>query len=371
MRPAWAEINLDNLAFNIRQIRGITNGNSKIMAVVKADAYGHGIVETSRVLLQNGADRLGVAILDEAVHLRERGVKVPIVILGYTPVGDYSKIVEHNLIQTIFEYRHAEILSQEALRNNVRIPVHVKIDTGMGRLGFLPVEGSIDILAKIMDLPGIYVEGIYTHFANADALDPGYTQEQLERFLWFLDRLEKRNIRISIRHAANSAGILNFPQAHLDMVRPGIVLYGMLPSAAMANAPQLKPVMSLKAKVASVKHMPAGSNISYGCTCKLEKNCVIAVLPLGYADGYTRHFSNNGFALVGGHRVPLLGRVCMDQVMVDVSGIPNVAIGDEAVLLGRQQDCEITAEELALLAGTINYEIVCMISHRVPRIYVK
>ncbi len=371
MRPAWAEINLDNLAFNIRQIRGITKEDSKILAVVKADAYGHGIVETSRVLLENGADGLGVAILDEAVSLRENGFNVPIVILGYTPVSDFPQIVKHNLIQTIYDYSHAEILSHEALRKNLRIPVHIKIDTGMGRLGFLPVKDSVDILANIMDLPGIYVEGIYTHFSNADSSDSGYTQEQLEHFLGFLGKLEDRNIRIPIRHAANSAGILNYPQAHLDMVRPGIILYGLLPATPLHNAPQLKPVMSLKARVASVKNLPEGTSISYGCTCTLERNRLIAVLPLGYADGYTRHFSNNSFALVGGHRVPLIGRVCMDQVMVDVSEVPDIQIGDEAVLLGQQHDSEITAEELALRAGTINYEIVCMISNRVPRRYIK
>lgn len=371
MRPVWAEINLNNLAFNIRQIRRITNENSKILAVVKADAYGHGVVETSQVLLENGADGLGVAILDEAVKLREKGFTAPIVILGYTPESDFPQVVQHNLIQTIYEYSHAELLSREALRQNFRIPVHVKIDTGMGRLGFLPAEDTIDILAEMMELPGIYVEGIYTHLANADVCDSGYTEEQLERYFWFLNKLEERNVKVPIRHAANSAGILNYPQAHLDMVRPGIVLYGLLPYSPMENAPELKPVMSLKAQIASVKKMPVGSKIGYGCTCELEKNCVIAVLPLGYADGYTRHFSNNCCVLVGGHRVPLLGRVCMDQIMVDVSEIPDVAIGDEAVLLGQQESAEITAEELALQAGTINYEIVCMISHRVPRTYIK
>ena len=369
MRPAWAEINLDNLAFNVRQIRKITNAGSKIMAVVKADAYGHGIVETSEVVLKNGADRLGVAILDEAVTLREKGFKVPIVILGCTPVTELPIVVAYDLTQTIFEYGHAEILSREAQKVNKRVPVHVKVDTGMGRLGFLAREESIGMIEKILALPGLYVEGIYTHLANADAQDKGYTVEQLERFFWFLERLKQRNISIPIKHAANSAGIIEFPEAHLDMVRPGIVLYGLLPSNQLKNTPALKPAMSLKAKVASVKQMPAGSSIGYGCTHKLDKNSVIAVLPLGYADGYSAHFSNNSYALVCGQRVPLVGRVCMDQIMVDVTGVPGVSIGDEAVLLGKQGNDEISAEELAVQAGTINYEIVCMISHRVPRKY--
>lgn len=372
MRPAWAEINLGNLAYNVRQIRKITNPCSKIMAVVKADAYGHGIVETSKTVLENGADRLGVAILDEGITLRDNGLQVPIVVLGYIPVSDLSDVVDYGLTPTIYEYGHAEALSREAVKQNRKVPVHVKIDTGMGRLGFLPVEESVGILEKIMELPGIFVEGIYTHLADADSPDRSYTVEQLEKFFWFLGKLKEKNISIPIRHAANSAGIISFPEAHLDMVRPGIVLYGLFPSPDMDKGSlPLKPVMSLKAKVGSVKNIPAGSSIGYGCTHKLDRNCVIAVLPLGYADGYSRHFSNKGFALVGGHRVPLVGRVCMDQVMADVSQVPGISIGDEAVLLGSQGNEEISADDLALWAGTINYEIVCMISHRVPRKYVR
>lgn len=370
MRPGWAEINLDNLAFNVRQVRGITKSNSQIMAVVKADAYGHGIEETSEVVLKNGADRLGVAILDEAITLCHKGFKVPIVIFGYTPINDLADVVAFGLTQTIFEYGHAEILSREALKRNKRVPVHIKIDTGMGRLGFLACEDSISKIEKIIRLPGIFVEGIYTHLANADSKDRGYTTEQMEQFFWFLEQLDNRKISIPIKHAANSAGIMSYPESHLDMVRPGIILYGLFPSIEQKNSTlSLKPVMSLKAKVASVKYIPAGSSIGYGCTHKLDRNSVIAVLPLGYADGYSTHFSNNSYALVGGNRVPLVGRVCMDQVMVDVSSVPDVSIGDEAVLLGKQGNAEISADELAQKAGTINYEIVCMISRRVPRKY--
>ena len=371
MRPAWAEINLDNLAHNVRQIRDLTSPASKIMAVVKADAYGHGILQTSEVVLRNGADYLGVAILDEAVTLRNHGFKAPIVILGYTPVSDLAQVVAFDLTQTIFEYGHAEALSREALKQNKRVPVHIKVDSGMGRLGFLAREESIFLVEKTLELPGIFVEGIYSHLANADSLDKSYTLEQLERFFLFLDNLKERNIHIPIRHTANSAGILCYPEAHLDMVRPGIVLYGLFPSAAVKREELfLKPVMSLKANVASVKSIPAGCSIGYGCTHKLDKNSVIAVLPLGYADGYSVDFSNNSHALLKGQRVPVVGRVCMDQIMVDASSVPGVEIGDEAVLMGRQGQEEISADELARLVGTINYEIVCMISHRVPRRYV-
>lgn len=370
MRPAWAEIDLNNLAHNVRQIRGITSAGSKIMAVVKADAYGHGILQTSEVVLQNGADYLGVAILDEAITLREHGFKVPIVILGYTPVSDLDKVVKYDLRQTIFDYGHAEVLSKEALKQNKKAVVHIKIDSGMGRLGFLAEEASISLVEKTLDLPGIFVEGIYSHFAKADSADKGYTLEQMERFFGFLEYLDRKNIHIPIKHAANSAGIIGFPEAHLDMVRPGIVLYGLFPSdETTREGLSLKPVMSLKARVASVKNMPAGSSIGYGCTHRLEKKSVIAVLPLGYADGYNVHFSNNSFALLHGQKVPVVGRVCMDQLMVDASTIPDLQIGDEAVLLGKQGQNEITADELARLVGTINYEIVCMISHRVPREY--
>jgi alanine racemase len=370
MRPAWAEINLANLGFNIRQVRGIVKPDTKIMAIVKADGYGHGLFEVSEIALKNGAERLGVAILDEALALRSRGFRVPILILGYTPASSFPDVVDHGLIQTIFDYGQAEKLSREALKKNRKVPVHVKIDTGMGRLGLLAGEKSIGQLEKIMELPGIFVEGVYTHLANADQ-DRTYTVEQLDRFFGFLGRIKEKNISIPIRHAANSAGILNYPEAHLDMVRPGIILYGLFPSTGMKKngSLALKPVMSLKAEVASVKHIPAGSSIGYGCTYKLEKDSIIAVLPLGYADGYTTRFSNNSNVLVHGHRVPLVGRVCMDQIMVDVTSVPGVSIGDEAVLLGKQGDEEVTADDLAENAGVINYEIVCGVSSRVPRKY--
>jgi len=370
MRPAWAEIDLDNLAHNVREIRKITSPNSKIMAVVKADAYGHGIIKTSEVVLRNGADCLGVAILDEALSLRERGFKVPIVILGYTPESDLEHVVANGLTQTVFNYRHGEALSREAVRQNKKAAVHIKIDSGMGRLGFLPCEESLQLVERILDLPGIYVEGVYSHLASADAPDRVYTLEQLESFFWFLDKMKERNINIPVKHVANSAGILNYPEAHLDMVRPGIILYGLLPSPHVrTEGLSLKPVMSVKARVGSLKRIPAGSSIGYSCTYKLGKDCVIAVLPLGYADGYSVRFSNNSFVLLHGQRVPVVGRVCMDQIMVDASSVPGVDIGDEAVLLGRQGQEEISADELAQLVGTINYEIVCMVSHRVPRKY--
>jgi len=370
-RPAWAEINLDNLAHNTREIKRITSSSARIMAVVKANAYGHGVYDVGRVVLENGAERLGVAILDEAIKLRSRGFKVPIVILGYTPVSDLGAVVDYDLIQTIFDYDHAKFLSEAAVRQGKAAKVHIKIDTGMGRLGFLAEEKTVEIVKRIVELPGIFIEGIYTHFANADSRDKSYTTEQMERFSWFLKRLEEESISIPIKHAANSAAVIDLPETHLDMVRPGIVLYGLYPSEEVDRTRvSLKPVMSLKAQVASVKRIKAGSAISYGCTYTLKRDSLVAVLPLGYADGYSWLLSNKGEVLIKGKRVPVIGRVCMDQLMVDVSSVPGVKIGDEAVVMGKQGAQEITAEEIAGRLGTINYEVICMISERVPRRYV-
>ncbi|HBT20778.1 MAG TPA: alanine racemase [Peptococcaceae bacterium] len=369
-RPAWAEINLDNLAHNIREVRRIVNSKSQIMAVVKANAYGHGVYEAGRVFLENGARYLGVAILDEAVKLRLKGFNVPIVILGYTPVSDLGMVVEYDLIQTIFDLDHANFLSEAALRQGKKAKIHIKIDTGMGRLGFPAEEKSVEIVEKIAELPGIFIEGIYTHFASADTKDKTYTLEQLKKFCWFLEKLRETGIDIPIKHAANSAALMDIPETHLDMVRPGIILYGLYPSDEVDKSKiSLKPALSLKAQVASVKRMKAGSSISYGCTYTLKKDSLVAVLPIGYADGYSWLLSNKGYVLVGGKRVPIIGRVCMDQLMVDVSSVPDVKIGDEAVFIGRQGAEEITAEDIARWIGTINYEVICMISERVPRRY--
>lgn len=369
-RPAWAEIDLDALAHNVREIRRIIDPRAQIMAVVKANGYGHGVEPVSRTALRNGADWLGVALLQEAILLREKGINAPVVILGYTPDEDVEEVVAHDIGQTIFTWEGALAMAAAARRLGKTAKIHIKIDTGMGRIGFPPDKETVETVFRIAHLPGVEVEGIYTHFAAADETDKSYTEEQFGRFIWLLKQLAARGVYIRWRHCANSAALLDLQYTHLDLVRPGIVIYGLFPSAEVRHdTVRLVPVMSLKARVAFVKDVPTGASISYGRTYVAEKPKRIATIPLGYADGYSRLLSNKGEVLIKGHRAPVVGRVCMDQLMVDVTHIPGVIQGDEVVLLGRQGDEVITAEEIAARLGTINYEIVCMISERVPRLY--
>ena len=370
LRPVWAEIDLSAIENNIREIRRLTKPSAKVMAVVKANAYGHGAVAVSKTVLTNGADWLAVALLQEAVELREAGFSVPILILGYTPLEQMELVITNDLRQTIYSLEQAEALSSAAGKAGRKATVHIKVDTGMGRIGFLPKQESIDSIIKIARLPHLEVEGIYTHFAIADAEDKDYSIEQLQYFQWLLDQLAKSGLHISIRHAANSAALIDLPEAHFDLVRPGLILYGMYPSNEVQKTKLfLRQAMSLKAEVSYVKQVAKGTAISYGCTFVTARHSQIASLPLGYADGYTRLLSNNTDVLIKGKRAPIVGRVCMDQCMIDVTGFEDVAMGDEVVLMGRQENEFISAEEIASRIGTINYEVVCMFSSRVPRVY--
>ncbi|MFX4262206.1 alanine racemase [Pelotomaculum propionicicum] len=368
--PVWAEIDLNALASNISEIRRITSAPAKVMAVVKANAYGHGAAEASRAVLAGGADWLGVARVDEGLSLREAGIEAPILILGYLPPEQSGDVVRGRLSQAVYTRDMALALAGAAAAEGTRARIHFKIDTGMGRIGW--VAGP-DAVRDILELAGnrhLEAEGIFTHFAASDSADKGYTQEQLFKFTALIEELRRNGLEIPVKHAANSAALMEMPDTHLDLVRAGIIVYGLYPSDEVDHSViKLRPVMSLKAKVAYVKEVPAGFKVSYGCTYTTEKSTVIATLPLGYADGYSRLLSSKGYALLHGQRAPVVGRVCMDQLMVDVGQIPGVKVGDEAVLIGRQGEQEITADEVAAMLGTINYEIVCMVSHRVPRIF--
>lgn len=371
MRPVWAEIDLSAISHNLQEVRRIIPSHSKIMAIVKANAYGHGASAVVPKLLEAGADYLGVAILDEALELREQGIKAPILVLGYTGEENCPLVVKHDITQTVFSLRQAKSLSKAALSLHKKAKIHIKVDTGMGRIGFLATPQAVKEAEEIAKLPGLEVEGIFTHLANADARDKTYSQAQLDKFFWFVSQLEKAGIHIKYKHAANSAAIIDLPQAHLDLVRPGIMLYGLYPSHEVAkDKVKLQPAMSLKTRIVHLKEVEPGTSISYGCTYVTKSKARIATLPLGYADGYTRLLSNKGMALVHGTRVPVVGRVCMDQCMLDVTAVQGVTLGDEVVLMGRQGEAIISADEIAELIGTINYEVVCMISSRVPRIYV-
>ena len=378
----WAEIDLKAIAHNVRELRRITAPEARLMAVVKANAYGHGIIEVARQALQHGAEALGVARAGEGIQIRKAGLDASVLVFSYTPPDMAKKLVEFDLTQTVYSYRNAEALSVAAGTTGKKIKVHIKIDTGMGRLGLLPdrfrslapdhgVAGSaVSEVEAIADLQHLELEGIYTHFAAADITDRSYAEYQFEIFMEFFDQLHHAGLEIPIRHAANSAAIINMPETHLDMVRAGISIYGLFTSDEMDKSRvELKPAMELKAKIINLKRVPAGFKVSYGATYKTKKSTTIATVPVGYADGFNRLLSSCWYMLVCGQRVPIVGRVCMDMTMLDVGDIPEVSDGDEVIIFGRQANESITVDEIASTLKTINYEIVSTITDRVPRIY--
>jgi len=368
----WAEIDLKAIAHNIRELRRIADPNSRLMAVVKANGYGHGSVEVARCALNNGAKVLGVARIDEAVILRNAGIDAPILIFGYTPPLFYKEILKFDLTQTVYSLQTAKELSSFALLHKSKIRIHIKIDTGMGRLGILPdSESALREVESIVRLSGLNAEGIFTHFSMADSPDKSYSIRQFEIFMNFIGNLKRKEIDFCVRHAANSAGIIDMPETHLDMVRAGIAMYGLYPSEeTMNHNAALMPAMSLKSIIIHLKDVPAGFKVSYGATYETKKPTTIATVPVGYADGYSRLLSSRGHMLICGERAPIAGRVCMDMTMLDVGDIAGVKLGDEVVVLGKQKDAEISADEIASLIGTINYEVVSSLTERVRRVYI-
>lgn len=372
IRSVWAEVDLDIIAENMREIRRITKPSAEIIAVIKANAYGHGAAEIADVLLRNGADRFAVAVLDEAVKLRSCGINAPILILGYTSPERAATIVDGDIATCVYHYNDALALSDEAVKQQKTVKLHIKIDSGMGRIGYQPNEESIKEICRIAALPNVLIEGVFTHFCTADSKDKSFTNKQYESFDWVCSRLREESIKIKFCHCANSAAILELLPYHYDMVRAGIILYGMAPSDEVdITKTNLRPAMTLKCKVTHVKEIVAGDSVSYGRKFIANSTRVIASLPLGYADGYTRLLSCKAKVLIHGRRVPVVGNICMDQCMIDVTGIADVQVGDEVVLFGQQDSSEVTVEELAGLLGTINYEIVCMLSDRIPRVYIQ
>ena len=380
----WAEIDLNAYAHNIKELRRITHSNARLMAVVKADGYGHGALEVAREALQNGAEWLGVARIDEAIRLRRQALVAPILIFGYTPPDLAKQLIEFDLIPTVYSFATAEILSANARSIGKTIGVHVKVDSGMGRLGLLPdtlvsrnkskdmKNGAVREIESISKLAGLHIDGIFTHFATADSADTSYAKKQLEIFLDFIDQVRGSGLEPFLIHAANSAALLQLPESHLDMVRPGIATYGLWPSEEMNKMQaELKPAMALKSKIIHLKKVPAGFNVSYGITYQTQHPTTIATVPVGYADGYNRMLSSRGHMLVHGKKVPIVGRVCMDLTMLDVGKLSNVNIEDEVVIFGQQGNASITADEIASRLNTINYEIVSTITARVPRVYIR
>ncbi len=369
-RPTWLEIDLHRLAMNMRQFREVVPAGVALMAVVKADAYGHGAVPVSEVALAEGAAMLGVASLEEGVHLRRHNITAPILILGYTDPRQFKRLVECGLTPTIFHWESVAALSRLAAGLGKKVPVHVKLDTGMGRLGLNHLRDAMIFLEQASRLPGVNLQGVYTHFATADEEDSSFVQAQLEQFSGILQACRDKGLVIELKHAANTAAALLYPRTHLDMVRLGIGLYGCYPGdGPFRERVRLQPVMSWKSRIVYLKQVPAGMPVSYGRSYYTQNNARVATVPLGYGDGYSRLFSNRGWMLVRGQRVPVIGRVCMDLTMLDVGKVPFVQEGDEVVALGEQGEEAIDADELAAGLGTINYEVLCSMGKRVPRVY--
>lgn len=374
-RPVWAQVDLDGAAYNMRSIRKHIGSGILIMSVVKANAYGHGAAELSRVFLENGANRLAVACLDEAVELRRAGITAPILVLGHTDGRRAPEAVLYNVDVTVFRYDDAALFAKEAARRRRNIRIHIAVDSGMGRIGYQPSERSVDEIERILALPHLVAEGIFTHFAVADdaAEDAvAYTEEQFRKFSRFCRRLSEEGIAFSLRHCCSSAGILAYPAYWCNMVRPGIIQYGYAPSDAAERLPFTpQPVMSLRCCITHIKRIPAGETISYGRRFTARRPTVVATLPLGYADGYPRALSNQSDVLVRGRRARQIGSICMDQCMIDVTDIPGVQVGDECVLFGRQGGESISLKEWTDKLGTIPHECLCNIGRRVPLVYVR
>lgn len=377
LKRTWAEISLDALEQNYKTIRGQLKGGTKLCCVIKADAYGHGAVRVAALFESAGADYFGVSNLEEALQLRLGGIKTPILIMGYTPAKNADVLAKYDIAQCIYSAEYAGALSRQAAGHGVTVRVHIKIDTGMNRLGFDFQAGcaeSAEAIRKACRLPNLDFEGVFTHFAVSDEGEDGraFTLHQQKRFTEFLRELERDGTRFRIRHSANSAAVLEYPETHLDMVRAGLILYGLYPSRKLQNRPLLVPALELKSVVSHVKTVHAGYTVSYGREYTAGVDTRIATVPIGYADGYPRILGQrHAEVLIGGARCVITGRVCMDQLMADVSGLPEVKTGDAVTLIGRDGAETILADELAAFQESINYEVVCDIGKRVPRVYLR
>ena len=377
IKRTWAEINLDNIEHNYRVIRQQTNPEAKLCCVIKADGYGHGALPIAHLYEKLGADWFCVSNIEEALELRNDGISLPILILGYTPAECAEILAQNNIAQSCYNMEYAEKLSQYAVQKNVQVNIHLKLDTGMSRIGIFCQDKerdcqNIDIAEKICRLPNLTPQGVFTHFAVSDETENGkaFTLRQFDNFMFAVNELEKRGIHFAIRHCANSGAIIDYPQTHLDMVRAGIILYGLAPSGKLYGRLDLRPAMELKSVVSMVKEIFDGCTVSYGRTYTASKTQKVITVPVGYADGFIRKIAKDGYISVNGRKAKILGRICMDQLIADADGLENVRIGDTVTLFGNGDNVP-TADDIACWTDSINYEIVCLISKRVARVYLQ
>lgn len=368
---AYAKIHLDAIIHNIKEFKKSLSEKTNIMAIVKTDGYGHGAIPVAKAVSPY-VSSYGVAIVEEGILLRNHGIEKPILVLGVVPESQFEQLLDYDITASIFQYHRAKILSDLAVKKGKKSLIHIAVDTGMSRLGLFPEENSIAVVKEIARLPGIKIDGIFTHFAKADEKDKSVSERQIEKFLWFIKELEDEGIQIPQKHSSNSAGFIDLPSAHMDLVRTGISMYGLLPSDEMQNQQiSILPALELCAFISYVKMIQPGMSVSYGGTFTAKQPMKIATIPVGYGDGYPRSQSGKGCVLICGKRAPILGRVCMDQFMVDITQIPEAGEGSRAVLIGRDGEEEISVEEIARLGGGFHYEILCNISKRIPRVYEK
>ena len=368
-RATWAEINIDSLKQNYKNIKKLLKEDTKICGVVKANAYGHGSVQIAKTLVSEGVDYLAIATLEEGIELRNNDIEVPILCLGYIQENCFDLAVENDIDITIYKNESAQSLNKVSEQKNKKARVHIKLDTGMSRLGFPINDETVDSIERICGYSNLNVVGIYSHFAMADETDKTFTNMQFDKYKYITNKLENRGIKIPIKHICNSAGIMDCPEYHLDMVRSGIILYGHYPSDdVMKDRIDLKPVMTLKTTVSNIKTVDSNTGISYGQKYRTKSLSQIATVPIGYADGFTRMLNQNANMKVKDKLVPVVGRICMDQCMIKVDGL-DIRIGDEVKIFGEEADVKI--ERLADSLNTINYEVLCMISRRIPRVYLE
>ncbi|WP_346961683.1 alanine racemase [Clostridium sp.] len=371
MRPVWSEINLDAIAHNTKNIKKLI-GDKELIAIVKADCYGHGAIDVVPTLLENGASRLAVAMLTEGIELRENNINAPIVILGYTPLYLGEELINYDIEQTVYDLDYAKELSKIALSLNKKAKIHIAIDTGMGRIGFLPCDNTVKIINEIYNLDGLEIIGVFSHFSTSDEEEKSYANEQLLKFTKVMADLKTLAIDIPLKHISNSGAIIDMPETYLNGVRPGIILYGYYPSNEVSKDNlSIKPALTLKAKISHVKELDKDMYISYGKTFKTNKKTIVATLPIGYGDGYPRALGENAKIIVNGKFAKIIGRICMDQCMIDVTDIENVKAGDDVIILGEEGNLKFNADDMAEALGTINYEILCRIKSRIPRVYIK